>query len=106
MSLERIVEAMLQTAAKDGKFDGLPGRGCQLNVNDYFQLPEHLRIGFTILKNAHCVPQEVALMKEIEELQVDLAGCRAGKQKHAMERQIRERQLNLALFLERHQQKR
>jgi hypothetical protein len=45
-------------------------------------------------------------MKEIEELQVDLAGCRPGKQKHAMERQIRERQLNLALFLERHQQKR
>lgn len=55
---ERIKEAM-----KNKEFDNLPGKGKPLPKDDLAHVPNELRIGYKILKNAGMVPEEVQLKK-------------------------------------------
>ncbi len=46
-------------------FDNLPGSGRPLELGDDSTIPEDLRLTFKVLKNAHCLPIEMELRKEI-----------------------------------------
>ena len=50
-------------------FDNLPGKGKPLPLEDQTFVPEELRIAYHILKNAHVLPPEVELLKEIHTLE-------------------------------------
>lgn len=63
---ERIIEERIREAQKRGDFDALPGAGAPLRLEDDSHLPEDLRLAYKVLKNADCLPPEVALRKEIE----------------------------------------
>ena len=43
----------------DGEFDHLAGAGKPLNLDEYFSMPEDLRMAYSLLKNANCAPVEV-----------------------------------------------
>ena len=43
----------------------LPGKGKPLELEDLSWVPEDLRIGYHVLKNAHVLPPEVELLKDI-----------------------------------------
>ncbi len=62
---EKIVEERIQQAMKKGVFDGLPGAGKPLELEDFSAVPEDLRLAYKILKNADCVPPEIEMKKEI-----------------------------------------
>jgi hypothetical protein len=62
---EKIVEERIQQSIKKGEFDGLPGAGKPLALEDFSNVPEDLRLAFKILKNADCVPPEIEIKKEI-----------------------------------------
>jgi hypothetical protein len=63
--LHSLVEDRIQKAQEEGAFDNLPGKGKPLNLDDDSSIPEDLRLTFKVLKNAHCLPIEMEIRKEI-----------------------------------------
>ena len=66
---QRIAEQRILEAQRAGAFDNLPGKGKPLKLEDMSWVPEDLRLGYHVLKNAHVLPPEVELLKDIHTLQ-------------------------------------
>jgi hypothetical protein len=79
---QRIAERRIIEAIREGAFDGLPGKGQPLKLEDDYHIPEDLRIAHKILKNANFVPPEVALRKEIANAEDLLAGMEDTRAKY------------------------
>jgi hypothetical protein len=62
---EKIVEERIKKAQESGAFNNLPGAGRPLDLSQDQHIPEDLRLPYKILKNADCLPPEIALKKEI-----------------------------------------
>ncbi len=69
--IQLIAEKRIEEAQAKGEFDDLPGRGRPLELEDMSHVPEELRMAYKILRNAGCLPPELAERKEINRL-VDL----------------------------------
>ena len=67
--LHRIAEQRILEAQRNGAFDNLSGKGRPLELEDLSWVPEELRIGYHVLKNAHVLPPEVELLKDIHTLE-------------------------------------
>ena len=67
--LERIAEQRILEAQRNGAFDNLPGKGKPLELEDMSSVPDDLRIGYHVLKNAHVLPPEAELIKDIHTLE-------------------------------------
>ena len=77
-----------------GEFDNLPGKGKPIDLTEYFETPEEIRLANSVLKNAGMTSREVDLLKEIAELKQILVAILDEKQKQVefslmMERQKR-----------------
>jgi hypothetical protein len=66
---QRIAEQRILEAQRRGEFDNLPGKGKPLVLEDLSAVPEDLRMGYHVLKNARVLPPEAELMKEIRTLE-------------------------------------
>ena len=100
MAWERIAENRIREAMQAGEFDDLPGAGKPVDLEGYFKLPEHLRVAFSILKSANCVPAEVELLNEIAMLERQLESAPEDG-KRAIRRALTDRRTQLAVVLER-----
>jgi hypothetical protein len=100
MPFSRIAESRIRAAVEQGEFENLPGAGKPLDLEEYFSAPEELRMAFSILKNANCVPAEVELLNEVSRLQRAIASADV-EQKQELQRALVHRQTQLALMLER-----
>jgi hypothetical protein len=100
MAWERIAENKIRDAMEDGEFDNLPGSGKPMDLDDYFKLPADLRVAFSLLKSANCVPAEIELLNEIAALERQLASAPA-EQQSALQRTLTNRRAELAILLER-----
>jgi len=67
--IERLAEQRILEAQRNGQFDNLPGKGKPLEMEDLSTLPDDLRIPYHILKNAHVLPPEAELLKDIHILE-------------------------------------
>ncbi|MFH1596947.1 MAG: DnaJ family domain-containing protein [Pseudomonadota bacterium] len=65
----RIAENRILEAMEAGEFDNLEGMGQPLNLEDDSHIPPELRMAYKILKNAHCLPPELEVRKEVVTLQ-------------------------------------
>jgi len=95
-----IAENKIREAIRAGEFDNLPGAGKPIDLDGYFKLPEHLRVAFSILKNANCVPAEVELLNDIATLERRLLEA-ADEHTPALRRALADRRTQLAVVLER-----
>ena len=102
MSVKLSIEEQIKKAMAEGAFDNLPGQGKPLDLEGYFQTPEHLRICYSILKNGDFVPEEVQKLKEIEALKEQLAACSDEAQKKQLAKTINEKMLSVTLAMERY----
>jgi hypothetical protein len=66
---QRVVEERILEAQRAGAFDNLPGKGKPLELEDQSWVPEELRVAYHVLKNAHVLPPEAELLKEIHTLE-------------------------------------
>lgn len=105
MSLERIIEEQIRKAIEAGEFDDLSGKGKPLDLEGYFQTPQALRMGYSVLKSGHFVPPEVELLKQIEELKIQHQSCRDSDQRQQLQVLIREKTLNVNVLLENQRRK-
>ncbi|MCI0418157.1 MAG: DUF1992 domain-containing protein [Acidobacteria bacterium] len=106
MSFEKIVEDQIRKAIAEGEFENLQGKGKPLDLESYFQTPEHLRMAYSILKNGAFVPEEVQLMSEIDAAQEERRLCADEQRAGQLEREIRVKRLSLSVLLERYHQRR
>lgn len=68
--LELIAERKIAEAEAQGALKDLPGEGAPLDLDDDDPLiPEDLRMAYRILKNAGLVPEEIAMLREIGQLE-------------------------------------
>src|SRR5512143_4108299 len=101
MSFDRIVEALIQEAMERGEFDNLPGKGKPIDLSEYFETPEEVRLAYSVLKNAGMASREVDLLKEIAELRQILAAVLDEGKKQEITRQIYQKQVEFSLIMER-----
>lgn len=66
---QRLAEQRILEAQRNGEFDNLPGKGKPLELEDLSWVPQDLRIGYKVLKNAHVLPPEAELLKDIRTLE-------------------------------------
>ena len=96
------VEEQIKKAMAEGAFDNLAGKGKPLDLESYFQTPEHLRMCYSILKNADFVPEEVQTLKEIEALKEQLSACSDEILRKQIGKTINEKMLSVTLAMERY----
>ena len=84
----KIAEQRIREALERGEFDDLPGRGEPLNFEDDSRVPEDLRLAYKLLKNADCLPPELALKKEIRQMEDMLESIPDEKEKYRQIKQI------------------
>lgn len=99
-SFALIAEQRIQEAIRNGAFDDLSLKGQPLTKEDLSGVPEELRMGFKILKNAGYLPEELQLRQEILALSDLLAACTADMQRSTMQRKLTMRQLQYDILME------
>ena len=97
----RMAERKIQEAIERGELEGLPGAGKPLVLDDLSHVPEELRAGYIMLKNAGVVPEEVHLAKENVDLQALLRMCRSDGERAELKRKLTEKRLRLRMLMER-----
>ena len=63
--LDQIAEQRVTEAMERGELDDLPGAGAPLHLEDDSLIPEHLRAGYRLLRNAGFIPPELQWRKEL-----------------------------------------
>ena len=101
MGLERIAELRLRQAIEEGLLDDLPNRGERLDLEEYFATPEDVRIAYSILRNANCLPEEVEIRNQIAALDRARAQAASPDERRLLDRQIASLTLRLDLLRER-----
>lgn len=94
----KLIEEKIREAMEAGEFDNLPGEGKPIDLEAYFATPAELRLSYSVLKSARCLPEEVELRKEIESLTEQLAVCSDDDQRRRLNEQIRSKTLKLNLL--------
>jgi hypothetical protein len=106
MSFHRNADEKIKEAIAKGEFDNLPGKGRPLDLDTYFATPEDLRIGYSILKGAEIIPEEMELLKQIEGLKKSLDSCTSEIEKRSIQRQLSEKITHFNMRMERCRKKR
>ncbi len=99
---DKLVEQKIREAQQAGEFDRLEGRGRPVDLDAYFATPEELRAGFAVLKNAGLLPEEAAVLKELNELGARLEGSRDDAERARLRRAAAELKLKYDLLVERY----
>ena len=106
MSFDKIVEALIKEAQERGEFDNLPGKGKPIDLTEYFEMPEEIRVAQSMLKNAGMTSPEVMLLKEIAELRQILSAMVDEKKKEEIQKKMQEKQIEFNLMMERQKRQR
>ena len=80
--LDQWAERHIKDAQRNGEFDNLAGEGKPIILDDDSAVPEELRSGYRLLKNAGCLPPELEQRKEAVALLDLLKGIREDDERH------------------------
>jgi hypothetical protein len=98
VAFEKIAQQRIQEAIDAGEFDNLPNAGQKLDLDSYFAMPAHLRMAYSVLKSANCVPQEVELLNDVTRAERALAAAAPeSRERRARELEAARLRLNVAL---------
>ena len=100
MNFDRIVETAIQEAMARGEFKNLPGQGKPINLTEYFNTPEDVRVAQAMLKNAGMFPVEIELLQEIAANRELLKKAKDHSEKDKLHKLLGEKQLQFNLLLE------
>jgi hypothetical protein len=101
MPFSHIAERRIREAIAQGVFENLPGAGQPLNLEAYFSTPEEVRMAYSILKNANCVPAEVELLNEVARLERAIEQTSDVAVRESLQRELTNRRTELAIVFER-----
>lgn len=93
--IERLAEQHIQAAIERGELSGLPGEGRPLPHEDLSMVPEHLRAGYRLLKNAGFLPPELVALRDIKDAEALLARIPDPEMRERQVRRLRLLELRL-----------
>lgn len=102
---DRLVDQKIREAMQAGKFDDLPRKGA-IDLEEYFKLPAELRMAYSILKSAGCVPEEVEMLRDVDRLETALSSATGSDTRRSLQRELADARLKLDLALERRRRQR
>lgn len=97
---EVIAEGKIREAMEKGEFENLPGKGKPLQIDDLSHVPEELRAGYIILKNAGVLPEELQLKKEIISLQKLIDYCNDEEERCTLRKKLNQKILRFDMLME------
>ena len=100
MSLQKAADEKIEEAIARGEFDNLPGKGKPLDLDGYFATPEYLRMGYSILKSADVIPEEMELLRQVEALKKSLDSSTIRMDEKALRQQLSEKLTNFNIRME------
>lgn len=100
MSLDKIAEELIKKAQERGEFDNLPGKGKPIDLTEYFEMPEDVRVAQSVLKNSGFSSPEVELLNEIAHLRQLLVSVTDERKKPEIQKRIQEKQIEFNLRME------
>jgi hypothetical protein len=86
--IDRIAEAKIKEAGERGEFENLPGAGKPLRLEDDAHVPEHLRAGYRLLKNAGFLPPDVQVRKDIADVESLLSRTQEAELQRALSKKL------------------
>jgi hypothetical protein len=95
---QRIAEQRILEAQRNGAFDDLPGKGKPLEFEDLSWVPDDLRIGYHVLKNANVLPPEAELLKDIHTLEDLLKHVEDEGERRALAKSIQWKMIRLDML--------
>lgn len=104
--LDELAENRIQEALERGEFNGLPGSGRSLCLDDDSMVPEELRMAYRILRNANYLPPELQLRRDIERVEDLLSEVQADAADHEQRREAHRRLTVLRMQLDSHRGRR
>jgi hypothetical protein len=104
--MTKSIDEILREAIERGEFQNLPGQGRKLDLDDYFNAPEDVRLGYGLLKSNNFVPEEVQMLKDIESLQEKLKQATSEEERKTLQREIETRRLKYNLLMDRFHRRR
>jgi hypothetical protein len=102
MPFDEIAENLIKEAQARGEFENLPGKGKPLDLTEYFNIPEDVRVAQAMLKNAGMIPVEIELLQEIAALKESLTLVNDETEREKIRKSLKEKQLQFNLLVERH----
>ena len=105
MSLAKFIEERIREAIEAGEFNNLEGAGKPLDLDAYFNTPEDVRMGYSVLKSAKIVPEEVDRLKEIGALKERIKSSTDESEKRRLILILNERVLAFNLIMERNRRR-
>lgn len=99
-AIEIVAERKIEEAMANGEFDNNPYAGKPLPPDELERIPEDLRVGYKILKNADMLPPELELRREISHLNELLRVCAEGDDRVRLRQQLLERQDKYNILME------
>jgi len=98
--LHNLAERRILDAIREGALDDLALRGQPIPREDLSGVPEELRMGYKILKNAGYLPEELQLQQEILALQDLLTACTSAEEKQEAQQKLTLRRLHFDMLME------
>lgn len=87
--IDQLVESRIDEAMARGEFDNLPGAGKALQLDEQVLVPEELRAGYRLLKNAGYLPAGVQMRREIAEVEQLLQMAEDSVERQTLDRRRR-----------------
>ena len=84
--IDKLAEQKISEAMANGEFDDLPGQGRPLCLEDDSLVPEELRVGYHLLKNAGYLPSQLCIRKDITSVEALLAQTRTVEERTHLSR--------------------
>lgn len=97
--IQELAERKIQEAMERGEFDRLALRGKPLRLEDLSRVPEDLRVGFIVLKNAGVLPPEMELRKEMLTLRDLIDACLDPAEKRTLRQRLYRKMLRYHLLM-------
>jgi len=100
------IDELIRQAMERGEFKDLPNQGKKLDLDQYFDTPEEVRLGYSLLKSNDFVPEEIQLLKEIEALQAQLPQAGDELERARLRKEVQACRLKYDLLMERFHRRR
>ncbi len=99
--LAKIAEQKIREAIERGELDNLAYHGVPITPEDLSGVPESLRMGYKIMKNAGVLPPEMQLKKDMVSLQDLLAACEDDYEKKQLQKKLSTKMMQFNMMMER-----
>ena len=96
----KVAEFKIREAIEKGELKDLPGSGKPIIIENMAFVPEEDRLAYIIMKNSGLIPNEIALLKEIESLEKSIDQCQDVENKNLLKKRLGETSIRYSIIME------